>query len=107
MSAPPIPNAALPPDEYFCRFVMRAPAASFIGFLVEIPFGTADAGRPWFTNVKQLADGAPAGIDWTSANLNNAWFDGSRWIPNSGACNGQSWRNLIVAALNHAASGSC
>ena len=74
---------------------------------MEIPFGPSDAGRPWFTNVEPLADGQPVGIDWTSANLNNAWFGGSHWIPSTSACNGQTWRSLIVAALNLAAVGSC
>src|SRR5712675_2028925 len=67
VSASPIPDATLPVDEYFCRFVLRAPWTSFIGFQVDNPFGVSDASQDWFSNVDQLADGAGVGIDWTSS----------------------------------------
>jgi hypothetical protein len=96
----PIPDATLPLDEYFCRIVLKAPWASFIGFQVDAPSG--DARRDWFTNVDKLADGKGAGIDWTSANLNQPWFGGSHWIPSVDTCNGQAWRQLIIDGLNQA-----
>jgi hypothetical protein len=106
VSAAPIPDATLPVDEYFCRFVLRAPWTSFIGFQVDNPFGASDASQDWFSNVDQLADGAGVGIDWTSSNLNNAWFGGSHWIP-SDICNGPAWRQLIVAGLQQASIPAC
>jgi hypothetical protein len=103
----PIPNAALPLDEYFCRFVLQAPWTSFIGFQVDKPHTKAHANWDWFTNVDKLADGAGVGIDWTSSNLNNPWFGGSRWIPSTSTCGGKAWRDLIVAGLNAAAVAAC
>jgi hypothetical protein len=38
----PIPNAALPVDEYLGRVVLRAPIGSFIGFQVDVPFGKSN-----------------------------------------------------------------
>ena len=64
-----------------------------------------DAKFPWFTNVK-LAD-ASVGIDWTSSNLNNGWFGGSRTIPSTADCNGGQWRKLIVDGLNQASAAIC
>jgi hypothetical protein len=106
-SSSPIPDATLPVDEYFCRYVLQAPWASFIGFQVDTPFDTADARRDWFTNVDKLADGHGVGIDWTSSNLNNAWFGGSNWIPGSETCNGKAWRQIIVDGLQQASVGAC
>jgi hypothetical protein len=106
-SAASIPNGNLPVDEYFCRFVLQAPWTSFIGFQVDNAFDTADASRDWFSNVNPLADGKPAGIDWTSANLNNGWFGDSRWIPNDATCNGTAWRNLIIDGLQQASARVC
>jgi hypothetical protein len=107
VNASPIPNAYLPLDEYFCRFVLQAPWTSFIGFQVDKPHGAAQAGRDWFSNVDKLADGAGIGVDWTSSNLNNPWFGGSHWIPSGDACNGKAWRGLIVAGLTQASVGAC
>jgi hypothetical protein len=107
VSASPIPNGYLPLDEYFCRFVLQAPWMSFIGFLVDIPFGPSDATRDWFTNVDKLADGGGVGIDWTSPNLNDPWFGGSHWIPNDDTCGGNTWRKLVMAGLDQAAVGAC
>ena len=103
----PIPIATLPLDEYFCRIVLRAPWPYFIGFAVDEPFGKDQATLAWFSNVDKLADGAGVGIDWTSANLNHPWFGGSHFIPNSDACYGNAWRQLIAGGLMQASSGVC
>jgi hypothetical protein len=107
VNANPIPNAALPLDEYLCRVVLQAPGMSFIGCLVDKPFSSADAKLNWFTNVDKLADGKGVGIDWTSPNLNAPWFAGSRWIPSTEVCNGKAWRAVIVAALRQASMAAC
>ena len=107
ISANPIPDGTLPLDEYFCRFVLKAPWTSFIGFQLDVPYGADDAQRDWFTNVDKLADGEGVGIDWTSSNLNNAWFGGSNWIPNSDTCGGLAWRELIIAGLQQASNAAC
>ena len=102
-----IPDATLPLDEYFIRFVLQAPWASFIGFLVDKPYSASDAPRDWCSNVDKLGDGKGVGIDWTSHNLNPPWFGGSNWIPGTETCGGKEWRNLIVAGLEQAAVGAC
>jgi len=107
VNSSPIPDATLPLDEYFCRFVLQAPWTSFLGFQVDVPFGAADARRDWFTNVDKLADGQGVGVDWTSANLNNSWFGGSHWIPKSETCGGKAWRQVIVDGLHQASVGAC
>jgi hypothetical protein len=107
VQASPIPNAALPLDEYFCRLVLQAPWTSFIGFQVDQPYSKLDAQLAWFGNVDKLADGKGIGIDWTSSNLNHPWFGGSRFIPNTDTCNGRGWRQLIANALNDASTGLC
>jgi len=106
-AAKPIPNATLPVDEYFCRFVLQAPWTSFIGFQVDIPFSKAEGTQHWFGNVEKLADGKGVGIDWTSSNLNKPWFDGSSSIPDSDTCNGNAWRRIIVDGINQASAGVC
>ena len=103
----PIPDATLPLDEYFLRFVLQAPWTAFIGFLVDDPYSASDAPRDWCSNVDKLADGKGVGIDWTSHNLNGPWFGGSNWIPATDTCGGKEWRNLIVAGLEQAAVGAC
>ena len=103
----PIPNWRLPLDEYFLRYIIEAPYASFIGVRVDVPFDITDARRPWFTNTQALADGKAAGIAWTSSNLNQPWFGGSRWIPNNDTCYGTAWRKLIVAGVAQAAAAAC
>ncbi len=107
MSAAPIPDWTLPLDEYFLRYRLQAPWPSYIGFRVDEPFGINDARRPWFTNVDKLADGKGVGIAWTSSNLNDPWFGGSRWIPQTAFCNGAPWRKLIIDGLNRASMGMC
>jgi hypothetical protein len=107
VNSSPIPNAALPLDEAFCRFRLEAPPASFIGFQVDTPVKKWEARWAWYTNVDKLADGKGVGIGWTSANLNAPWFGGSQWIPNTDACNGKAWRKLVIAGLNHASVPAC
>jgi hypothetical protein len=107
INAGPIPDASLPVDEYFCRILLQAPWTSFIGFQVDNPYGASDAQLDWFTNVDKLADGKGIGIDWTSPNLNNPWFGGSQWIPNSHTCGGLAWRKAIIAGLEQASSAAC
>jgi hypothetical protein len=103
----PIPDATLPLDEYFVRFVLKAPWTSFVGFLVDNPYDASQAPRDWCSNVDKLGDGKGVGIDWTSHNLNPPWFGGSNWIPATDTCGGKEWRGLIVAGLEQAAVGSC
>lgn len=107
VNAAPIPDATLPLDEYFLRFVLKAPWSSFIGFQVDNPFSKSDAKLDWFSNVDKLADGKGVGIDWTSHNLNGPWFGGSHWIPGTDDCQGQAWRNLVVAGLKQASVAAC
>ena len=106
-SASPIPSATLPVDEYFCRMVVQAPWSSFIGVMVDEPYSAADARLDWFSNTNRLADGKGVGIDWTSANLNDPWFGGSHFIPNSDTCYGKAWRQLIADGLMQASTGLC
>ena len=107
MTTKPIPNWRLPLDEYFCRFVLQAPYQSFIGFRVDALFNLQDSRRPWFTNVTKLTDGKGVGIAWTSDNMNDPWFGGSRWIPNTDDCKGNAWRALIIDGVNQASVGLC
>lgn len=104
--ANPIPNSALPVDEYFCTFVVQAPQTSFIGFTVDEPYSRLEEKLGLYSNAK-LADGAPVGIDWASSNLNHAWFGGDHQIPATSACNGQAWRQLIANGLNLASRQAC
>jgi hypothetical protein len=106
MAMSPINQWLLPPDEHFCRYCIQAPWASFIGFRLDVAVGVNDAKRPWFTNTK-LADGRTWGIAWNSSNLNDPWFGGSRWIPNTDGCKGNAWRALIVDGLKQASAGVC
>src|SRR5437588_7147103 len=107
ISATPVPDATLPIDEYFLRFVLKAPWASFIGFQVDKPYSASDARLDWFSNVDKLADGKGVGIDWTSHNLNGPWFGGSHWIPGTDTCHGKAWRSLVVAGLKQASVAAC
>jgi hypothetical protein len=107
VNATPIPNATLPLDEFFLRFVLQAPWTSFIGFQVDVPYSASDAPRDWCSNVDKLGDGKGVGIDWTSHNLNGPWFGGSTWIPGTDTCGGKSWRSLVVAGLAQASVGAC
>jgi hypothetical protein len=106
-SGAPIPNWQMPLDEYFLRYKIEAPIASFIGFRADALFNLQDARRPWFTNVDKLADGKGIGIAWTSSNLNGPWFAGNHWIPNSDDCKGNAWRKLIIDGINQASANHC
>jgi hypothetical protein len=105
-SSTPIPDASLPLDEYVCSYRLQAPANMFIGFQIGAPYSQLEARFDWFTNAK-LSDGKSVGIDWTSSNLNNPWFGGSRFIPVDTTCNGAAWRKLIVDGLNQTSTGLC
>jgi hypothetical protein len=107
VTASPIPDGTLPADEYFCRIVLQAPWTSFIGFQLDNPYSPSDASLAWFSNVDKLADGQGVGIDWTSSNLNNLWFGGSNWIPDSATCSGKAWRQVIIDGINRASVGAC
>lgn len=98
---------ALPVDEHFCTYVLKAPQRSFIGFIADSPYSTLEVQLGLYSNVKKLADGKPVGIDWASSNLNNPWFGGSRQIPETTTCNGSAWRALIANGLNLASSQTC
>jgi hypothetical protein len=107
MTSEPIPNATLPLDEYFCNYRLQAPTPMFIGFQVDVPYSRVEGRFDWFTNVPKLADGKGVGIDWTSSNLNQTWFGGSRFIPNKDICYGAAWRKLIVDGLMQASTSVC
>jgi hypothetical protein len=107
VQASPIPGATLPVDEYFCRIVLQSPWDSFIGIMIDEPYSKTDARLDWFSNADKLADGKGVGIDWTSANLNNPWFGGSRYIPNTDDCSGRAWRQLIADGLMQASVAAC
>ena len=107
VQASPIPNGYLPLGDYFCSSVLKAPSSNFIGFELDAPFEEGREKLVWVTNVDKLADGGPVGINWTSANLNNAWFAGNSCIPNTDTCHGNVWRKIIVDGLNQASIGAC
>jgi hypothetical protein len=88
----------LPPDEFFCHYVLKAPRQSFIGFELGAPLSRDRANRPWHSNLK-IGD-AILGATWTSSNLNDPWFAGSRWIPDNGS--GRDWRARIIRGLRRA-----
>jgi len=102
----PLWAVGLPPEEQFCRYALRAPWQSFIGFTVDKPVAADKAKLPWYTNVDGIA-GNVLGICWTSANMNHPWFAGSRWIPGNEDCNGVYWRARIVEGLRIAAGSAC
>lgn len=102
-----IPDASLPPDRYLCSAILQLPWQAFIGFTLDVPSKSEPGQTAWRTHVPKLGDGAAVAIDWTSANLNDPWFGGSRVIPDDAACRGGGWRRLIAAAVNDAASSMC
>ncbi|MFZ3353800.1 MAG: hypothetical protein WA268_23355 [Xanthobacteraceae bacterium] len=107
IAADPIPGASLPVDEYFCRIVLQAPWSMFIGFTVDVPYKPSETTNGWVSNVGKLGDGSTVGIDWTSNNLNQAWFGGSPWIPANNACHGNAWRKVIADGINRASVAAC
>lgn len=106
-SVKPIPGSTLPQDEYLCRFLLKAPWQGFIGFSVDTPLSSDQTRSGWCSNIPKLADGAGVGVDWTSCNLNRAWFGGSNFIPDQAACNGTAWRTLIANGLNQISTSAC
>jgi hypothetical protein len=91
----------LPPDEYLCNYVLKAPRQSFISFSVGAPFAHGAQKRAWHTNVDHIG-GDSIGIGWTSSNLNHPWFAGSRWIPDHG--DGKYWRARIIEGVRQASA---
>jgi hypothetical protein len=90
----------LPPDEFFCHYVLQAPWQSFISCTLEMPIAREIGVWPWHSNVD--IDGATIGVRWTSSNLNHPWFAGSRWIPEND--DGQIWRARIIDGVRRAAA---
>jgi hypothetical protein len=91
----------LPPDDYYCSYVLKAPRENFIAFSVGAPFAGGAQRWPWHTNVDNIR-GRSIGIGWTSSNFNHPWFGGSHWIPDSGS--GKNWRARIVERIRHVAA---
>jgi hypothetical protein len=89
----------LPPDEFFCHYVLKAPWQSFISCTLDAPVVRDIGTSPWHGNVE--IGGTTIGIRWTSSNLNHPWFAGSRWIPESD--DGQVWRARIIDGVRRAA----
>jgi hypothetical protein len=96
----------IPLDEQFCAYRLHAPTSNFIGFSIDEPVSDRTAQLPWYTNVDDIGGGSVS-VDWVSINLNQAWFAGSRWIPEDKTCDGMYWRALVVDALRRAAAMSC
>lgn len=104
-ASPIIPTAAmdtqgLPPDEYFCHYVLKAPPENFIGFELGTPLPSSTDKWPWQSNV-QIGNDTVV-FRWTSSNLNHPWFAGSRWIPDNE--HGEVWRARIIAGVRRAAT---
>jgi hypothetical protein len=96
----------IPLDEQFCVYGLRVPPGNFFGFSVDKPVSGTTAQLPWYTNVDNIMGGSVS-IEWVSANLNQPWFAGSRWIPDGKTCDGMYWRALVIDALSRAAAISC
>ena len=107
MSISPIPNDAVPVNEYLSRVVLEMPAQAFIGFSVDAPLPRASAKWQWVSNVDALVGQSGVSINWSSATLNPPWFGGSRWIPGDDTCDGKTWRGLIVDGLKRASVAAC
>ncbi|HEY1473321.1 MAG TPA: hypothetical protein VGF53_04485 [Pseudolabrys sp.] len=91
----------LPPDDYFCSYVLKAPRENFISFSVGAPFVRGAQKWPWHTNLDNIV-GSSIGIGWTSSNFNHPWFAGSHWIPESG--DGKYWRTRIIDGIRQVAA---
>jgi hypothetical protein len=99
----PMTTLGLAPDEFFCHYVLKAPWQSFISCALDTPIACEIGIWPWHSNVA-IGD-ETIGIRWTSSNLNNPWFDGSRWIPESD--HGKAWRARIIDGVRRAAAMTC
>jgi hypothetical protein len=91
----------LPPDDYYCSFVLKAPRDGFIAISIGAPFMRGAQKRPWHTNVDGIR-GRSIGIGWTSSNFNHPRFGGSHWIPDSGS--GKIWRARIIDSIRRVAA---
>ena len=96
----PMTTLGLPPDEFFCHYVLQAPWQSFISCTLDAPVAREIGAWPWHSNVE--IGGAIIGVRWTSSNLNHPWFAGSRWIPEND--DGQIWRARIINGVRRAAA---
>jgi hypothetical protein len=96
----PMTTLGLPPDEFFCHYVLKAPWQSFISCTLDAPVAREIGTWPWHNNV-EIGE-ATIGISWTSSNLNHPWFAGSRWIPEND--DGQIWRSRIIDGVRRAAA---
>jgi hypothetical protein len=99
----PITAAGLPPDEYYCNYLLKAPRQSFIGFSIDSPQPLEAGNQPWRSNVDNVANRSVS-IGWTSSNLNHARFDGSHWIPDSEDHDGKYWRARIIEGVRQASA---
>jgi hypothetical protein len=99
----PMTTLGLAPDEYFCHYVLKAPWQSFISCALDTPIAREIGPWPWHSNVA-IGD-ETVGFRWTSSNLNNPWFSGSRWIPESD--HGKAWRTRIIDGVRRAAAITC
>jgi hypothetical protein len=106
IQAAPMTPTGLPPDEYYCNYVLRAPRESFIGFSVDTPRVRRAEKRPWFTNVDNIGNGS-VNIGWTSANLNHLRFEGSHWIPDGEDGDGKYWRARIIEGVRQVSTMAC
>jgi hypothetical protein len=88
------------PDEFLCRYVLKAALENFIGFELGARFAPGFNNRPWRSNI--AVGNAVVGARWSSANLNHRWFAGSHWIPDND--HGEAWRGRIVDGLRRAAA---
>jgi hypothetical protein len=98
----PIATLGLPPDEFFCHYVIQATPQSFISCEVGAPIGCDDSRGPWHGNV--AIAGEIVGFRWTSSNLNDRWFEGSHWIPDSD--DGVAWRDRFIEGVRAAVLAS-
>jgi hypothetical protein len=96
----PMATLGLPPDEFFCRYVIHASPAAFIGFELGEPIARGPDKYPWHTNLE--LGGAVVGARWASSNMNHPWFAGNRWIPADG--DGAVWRRRIIDGVRRAAA---
>lgn len=100
ITAAPMTTLGLPPDEFFCHYVIEASPHGFISCEVGAPIARDDSRGPWHGNV--VIAGETFGFRWTSSNLNDRWFGGSRWIPDDD--NGAVWRDRFIEGVRGAAA---
>ena len=96
----PMTTHGLPPDEFFCHYVLLAPWRGFISCALDMPIPREIGKWPWYSNVAVGQE--IIGIHWTSSNFNDPWFAGSRWIPENDA--GKIWRARIIDGIRRAAA---